>query len=62
MEFAAEIKAFLGMGWKPEWDVGAIVDGGWGQDTRTLFADVNKVRAGSGMRRRFPTDKGDKDS
>jgi asparagine synthase (glutamine-hydrolysing) len=40
---AAEIKAFLGMGWKAEWDVGAIVDGGWGQDTRTVFKGVQKV-------------------
>ena len=40
---AAEIKAFLGMGWKAEWDVGAIVDGGWGQDTRTVFRGVQKV-------------------
>jgi asparagine synthase (glutamine-hydrolysing) len=41
---AAEIKAFLGMGWQAEWDVGAIVDGGWGQDTRTIFKGVQKVR------------------
>jgi len=40
---AAEIKAFLRMGWKAEWDVGAIVDGGWGQDTRTVFKGVQKV-------------------
>lgn len=40
---AAEIKAFLGMGWKAEWDVGAIVDGGWGHDTRTVFKGVQKV-------------------
>ena len=40
---AAEIKAFLGMEWKAEWDVGAIVDGGWGQDTRTIFKGVQKV-------------------
>jgi asparagine synthase (glutamine-hydrolysing) len=31
------------MGWKAEWDVGAIVDGGWGQDTRTIFKGVHKV-------------------
>lgn len=43
---AAEIKAFLGMGWKAEWDVGAIVDGGWGQDTRTIFKGVQKVSIG----------------
>ena len=40
---AAEIKAFLGTGWKAEWDVGAIADGGWGQDTRTVFKGVQKV-------------------
>ena len=41
--FAAEIKAFLGLGWEPEWDVGAMVDVGWGQDARTLFKGVQKV-------------------
>lgn len=40
---AAEIKAFLGMGWQAEWDIGSIVDGGWGQDTRTIFQGVQKV-------------------
>lgn len=40
---AAEIKAFLGLGWQAEWDVGAIVSGGWGQDTRTVFKGVQKV-------------------
>jgi hypothetical protein len=40
---AAEIKGFLGMGWEAEWDVGSIVDGGWGQDTRTMFRGVQKV-------------------
>jgi asparagine synthase (glutamine-hydrolysing) len=40
---AAEIKGFLGMGWKAKWDVGSIVDGGWGQDTRTMFEGVQKV-------------------
>jgi asparagine synthase (glutamine-hydrolysing) len=39
----AEIKAFLGLGWEPEWDVGSIVTGGWGQDTRTTFKGVQKV-------------------
>jgi asparagine synthase (glutamine-hydrolysing) len=43
LEIAAEIKAFLGLAWEAEWDVGAMVDGGWGQDTRTLFKGVNKV-------------------
>ena len=43
VELAAEIKAFLGLGWEAEWDVAGIVDGGWGQDTRTLFKGVQKV-------------------
>ena len=41
---AAEIKAFLPLGWKPEWDVKSLMDGGWGQDQRTLFKGVHKVR------------------
>lgn len=40
---AAEMKAFLGMGWEPEWDVESMIDGGWGQDTRTIFKGVQKV-------------------
>lgn len=40
---AAEMKAFLELGWEPEWDVRAIADGGWGQDTRTVFTGVEKV-------------------
>ncbi|KAL8877829.1 MAG: hypothetical protein Q9192_008589 [Flavoplaca navasiana] len=46
---AAEAKAFLPMGWKPEWDVGAIVDGGWMMDERTLFKGVKKVLPGNWM-------------
>ncbi|KAL8862212.1 MAG: hypothetical protein Q9198_010486, partial [Flavoplaca austrocitrina] len=46
---AAEAKAFLPMGWKPEWDVGAIVDGGWMMDERTLFKGVKKVLPGHCM-------------
>lgn len=42
--FAAEMKAFLPLGWEPEWDVGALIDGGWGQDIRTVFKGVHKVR------------------
>ena len=41
--FAAEIKAFLGASWESEWDVEALAAGGWGQDTRTVFKDVQKV-------------------
>jgi asparagine synthase (glutamine-hydrolysing) len=40
---AAEAKAFLPWGWKPEWDVRSIRDGGWNHDMRTLFKGVNKV-------------------
>ena len=40
---SAEAKAFLPLGWKPEWDVRAIVDAGWGHDTRTVFKGVQKV-------------------
>lgn len=46
---AAEAKAFLPMGWKPEWDVGALVDGGWMMDERTLFKGVKKVLPGHYM-------------
>ncbi|KAH9110763.1 hypothetical protein LEN26_013640 [Aphanomyces euteiches] len=41
---ASEAKAFLAMGWKPEWDVASIADSGWLADTRTLFRGVSKVR------------------
>lgn len=40
---SAEAKGLLPMGWEPEWDVRAIVDAGWGHDTRTLFKGVQKV-------------------
>ena len=40
---SAEAKAFLPLGWEPEWDVRAIVDAGYGHDTRTLFKGVQKV-------------------
>ncbi|KAF0726314.1 hypothetical protein Ae201684P_001088 [Aphanomyces euteiches] len=41
---ASEAKAFLAMGWKPEWDMASISDSGWLADTRTLFRGVSKVR------------------
>ena len=44
---AAEAKAFLSWGWKPEWDVRSIKDGGWNVDERTLFKGVKKVRDSS---------------
>ncbi|KAK4034557.1 hypothetical protein C8A01DRAFT_38988 [Parachaetomium inaequale] len=43
---AAEAKAFLAMGWVPEWDVGAVVEGVWQVGERTLFRGVNKVAPG----------------
>lgn len=43
---AAEIKAFLPLGWQPEWDVESIVEGGWNFDDRTLFRGVRKLRPG----------------
>ncbi|KAF6804434.1 asparagine synthase [Colletotrichum musicola] len=46
---APEAKAFLPLGWKPRWDVGAIVDGGWMQDGRSLFKGVKKVPPGHWM-------------
>ncbi|KAK3934671.1 asparagine synthase [Diplogelasinospora grovesii] len=46
---AAEAKAFLALDWKAEWDVGAIVDGGWQHDNRTLFSGVLKVLPGHWM-------------
>ncbi|KAF2129728.1 glutamine-hydrolyzing asparagine synthase [Dothidotthia symphoricarpi CBS 119687] len=46
---AAEAKAFLPLGWEPEWDVGAIVDAGWMFDARTLFKGVYKVLPGHYM-------------
>lgn len=43
---AAEAKAFLPLGWRPEWDVKSLLDGGWNNDDRTLFKGVQKVRPG----------------
>ena len=43
---AAEIKAFLPLGWKPEWDVQSLVEGGWNYDDRTSFKDVRKLKPG----------------
>ncbi|KAK4151883.1 hypothetical protein C8A00DRAFT_35453 [Chaetomidium leptoderma] len=43
---ASEAKAFLAMGWEPEWDVGAVVEGVWQVGERTLFEGVNKVLPG----------------
>ncbi|KAF9641106.1 hypothetical protein BFW01_g465 [Lasiodiplodia theobromae] len=46
---AAEAKAFLPMGWQPEWDVAGIVECGWALDDRTLFKDVRKLLPGHWM-------------
>ncbi|KAM3081836.1 hypothetical protein ACMFMG_004306 [Clarireedia jacksonii] len=43
---ASEAKAFLPLGWKPEWDVKCLMDDGWRHDQRTPFKGVNKVRPG----------------
>lgn len=40
---AAEQKAFLPLGWKPEWDVKAMMDQGAFNDERTCFRGVRKV-------------------
>lgn len=42
---AAEIKAFLPHGWKPEWDVRALIDEGLQFGCGTLFKGVQKVRS-----------------
>jgi asparagine synthase (glutamine-hydrolysing) len=44
---AAEIKAFSTFGWKPEWDVQSLVEGGWNFDDRTIFRGVRKMRPGT---------------
>ena len=46
---AAESKAFLALGWQPEWDVGGIVEAGWVFDDRTVFKGVKKVMPGHWM-------------
>ena len=46
---ASEAKAFLPLGWKPEWDVPSILEDGWLNDERTLFRGVRKIRPGHYM-------------
>lgn len=41
---AAEMKAFLPFGWEPEWDARSLKEAGWGNDGRTVFKGVHKVR------------------
>ncbi|CAK1359066.1 unnamed protein product [Cercospora beticola] len=43
---AAEVKAFLPLGWRPEWDVRSLIEGGWSNDQRTLWKGVQKVNPG----------------
>ncbi len=43
---AAEIKAFLPLGWQPEWDVKNIAGGDFQIGNQTIFKKVQKVRPG----------------
>ncbi|KAL9611160.1 MAG: hypothetical protein Q9167_004182 [Letrouitia subvulpina] len=43
---APEAKALLPLGWKPEWDVRALMDESWHFGCRTSFKGVQKVRPG----------------
>ncbi|KAM3441685.1 hypothetical protein MY4824_001463 [Beauveria thailandica] len=47
--FSAEAKAFLPLGWKPEWNVRGITDSGWMMDDRTVFKGVRKLMPGHWM-------------
>ncbi|ORX62277.1 glutamine-hydrolyzing asparagine synthase, partial [Hesseltinella vesiculosa] len=40
---ASEIKAFLALGWKPEWDMDSIMNAGYAIDYRTCFKGVYKL-------------------
>ncbi|KAM0207028.1 hypothetical protein ACHAPA_011855 [Fusarium lateritium] len=47
MLFASEAKAFLPLGWSPEWDTESIATGAFDYDgEKTLFKDVRKIRPG----------------
>ncbi|KAI3325891.1 asparagine synthase [Xylariaceae sp. AK1471] len=46
---AAEVKAFLPLGWKPEWDVESIVRSDCFNGSRTIFKDVQKIEPGKYM-------------
>lgn len=46
---ASEAKAFLPLGWEPEWDVRSILDGGFHHDERTMFKGVTALRPGNYM-------------
>ncbi|KAK3991276.1 hypothetical protein QBC44DRAFT_55929 [Cladorrhinum sp. PSN332] len=41
---ASEAKAFLPLGWEPEWNVGALVAGDWATGEKTVFKDVKKIK------------------
>ncbi|KAJ6573495.1 glutamine amidotransferase domain-containing protein [Mycena vulgaris] len=43
--FASEMKAFMGLGWKAEWDIDAIVHGCDLGDRHTVFKSVFKLAA-----------------
>lgn len=47
--FAAESKAFLAFGWRPEWDVSGISTCGWLSDDKTMFKGVRKLMPGHWM-------------
>ena len=40
---AAEMKAFMPLGWNPQWNVDGIVSDGFQGGSRTIFKNVNKV-------------------
>jgi asparagine synthase (glutamine-hydrolysing) len=44
---ASEMKVFLPLGWKPEWDVRSIFDAGWVTDSRVfkrhVALDINRL-------------------
>ncbi|KAJ7114619.1 putative asparagine synthase [Mycena crocata] len=44
--FASEMKAFMALGWQPEWDIESIVHNGEFGDERTVFKGVFKLGAG----------------
>ncbi|KAJ6485876.1 putative asparagine synthase [Mycena sanguinolenta] len=44
--FGSEIKTFMGLGWKAEWDLDSIVQNGVFGDNRTVFKGVKKLAPG----------------
>ena len=40
---ASEMKAFLPLGWEPEWDIKSVVDGSFQIGSGTIFKGVQKV-------------------